>query len=183
MQRISGMPIENRNHKTRPSAMDSWISKLSNSNLVKLIHAPFGLATLMINGDKGWSSPVPHLNVFATANASTAKELPWDKAFGSTGFSINSDVFIIGWHDPFETMSAPPTEPMPFNSMQSQMAEFKSESQQTVRVSHISRIDPITRSFCIANSFNQLGPGNSGGLIVGIYQNTPILLGFINKFD
>ena len=161
--------------------MSKLLQMLKKSELVKLITEPFGLATIVIKNGQKCYSPVPHLSAFINQHQPSVKEQQWNSAFGKNRLGISTSVFVIGWHDPYINMSTECAGPQGFEHNSNQAANYNESAQQSVYIAAITGIDHKTRSFTITNEFNRLGPGNSGGLVVGIINNQPVILGFINS--
>ena len=162
-------------------SMDDHYNDIKNSDLVNLVHSPFGVATLMKQLNGSLASPVPHLDVFsAPLSEFKIKECPWSTV-DKLQPGPTSNVFIVGWHDPFEPTNTQPEGPIAANAFDTTGAPYSADAQQTVYLAALTSIHTPSRTFTITNEFNQLGPGNSGGVVIVIFNNKPYILGFINS--
>ena len=142
---------------------------LDASQLVKWIDCDLGQYVVHINHFGHCHTNVKHLpschNQTTDIHPMQLNELAWEEL--SKLPLLTTNVFIVTWHEADIDTNCSINEPLAYNCSDSHYESFQSDSKQTLLTAGLMVMDPLTRTFCVSNSLNTLGQGNSGATIVG----------------
>ncbi len=167
---------------------DNYLEKLQNARLVEFVRDAKGASVMQINQDGSLSSNVKHVKREGLVSSTPdlipdlmIREASWDElenmVDGKSLFEIN--LFVVSWRESGLDTSCYPTKPVPLN-YQGSFTSFDPPSKQTIHLAGLGGLDRESRTFSIFNSLNNLGPGNSGALVVGSIEGNLYLLGEVS---